>query len=178
MTGGQLPALFAQHKTAIIGAAGAGVVGLALLQRKKAAASSAAGPSLAGTIPAAGVVPSTGVQAAYPDTGAVDTYNTIMDQLLKQQAAMNPPVPAAAPKPVASSLFAPTGSGKYVRYGSGTIAEVESDGSLYGIAPGEAWNYDGQVSAVQLPWYSAESPGYTGPAYGDLVSNLTTKKSS
>jgi hypothetical protein len=31
----QLRALFAQHKTAALGVAGAGVVGLALLQRKK-----------------------------------------------------------------------------------------------------------------------------------------------
>jgi hypothetical protein len=145
-----LPVLFATHKTAILAAGAAGVAGLALLQKRKKPATGAA-TSPAGALPAAAVIPSSGVQGAYPDTSGTDMYNQLEGQLERLQASQAVPVP----KPVASTLFAPTGSGNYVRTADGTIAEVESDGSAFGLtapqwAPlakqGAAWS--AQVGAI------------------------------
>lgn len=43
-----------------------------------------------------------------------------------------------ASKPIAAGLFAPIGTGNYVHLGNGIGAEVESDGSLFGITS-EQW---------------------------------------
>lgn len=129
----QLAAMFAAHKTAIFGAAAAGVVGLALLQKKKSA--SAAAPastsSIPGTLPAAAVVAPT-AGAGY-DSSSYDLYNALQSEL--QPLFQNQGGSVTAPAPVASSIFAPTGSGQLVRYNNGTIAEVESDGTLLGLTP-------------------------------------------
>jgi hypothetical protein len=129
----QLAALFAQHKTAILTAGAAGVAGLALLTRRRKTAAAGAAGSPAGTIPAAGVVPSSGVQGVYPDTSATDVYNQLEGQLERLQASQAIPVP----KPVASTLFAPSNSGQVVAYSDG-IYERETDNSLLHLSGPQA----------------------------------------
>jgi len=144
MNPAQLQAYVEQHKPVVFGVAAAGVVGVALLRRKKAGGDVAAAPAKAqpaGTIPAAAVVPSQQTASTY-DSSAYDVYNALTGQLeqLRQTVGGAPATTQAPPKPIASTLFAPSGTGNYVRYKNGTIGEVESDGSIYGIAPGEIWN--------------------------------------
>lgn len=43
----------------------------------------------------------------------------------------------STPGPISHTLFAPSYSGNYVRYGNGLIAEVESDGSILGLNQSE-----------------------------------------
>ena len=142
MNAGQLQAYVEQHKPVVLGVAAAGVAGLALLRRKRAASAGATGPATsqpAGTIPAAAVVPSQQTASTY-DSSAYDVYNALSGQLEQMRQTVGTPAATQAPKPIASTLFAPSGTGNYVRYKNGTIGEVESDGSIYGIAPGEIWN--------------------------------------
>jgi hypothetical protein len=131
----QLAAVFAAHKTAILGAAAAGVAGLALLHRKKGATAGTAAGTAAGTIPAAAVVPSQATGSTY-DSSAYDVYSALQSELGPMLQARQGSGITTAPAPVASSLFAPTGSGQYVAYkgtgaGGNSINEVETDGSLY-----------------------------------------------
>jgi hypothetical protein len=153
-----LPVLFATHKTAILAAGAAGVAGLALLQKRKKPATGAA-TSPAGALPAAAVIPSSGVQGAYPDTSGTDMYNQLEGQLERLQASQAVPVP----KPVASSLFAPNRTGTYVRGADGSIAEVESDGSLYGLTGGD-WagieKASGGLGSTPLTQFTSNLPQY------------------
>jgi hypothetical protein len=139
----QLSAYFAAHKTAILGGAAAGVAVLGLRARKKAAAPATSQP--AGTLPAAAVVPANGLQSVGStyDSSAYDVYSALQSELtpfLQGQAAQTSASSGISSVPaVASTLFGPTGSGHLVRYPNGSIAEVESDGTLYGLNPDE-WN--------------------------------------
>lgn len=165
-----LAVLFATHKGAFLGAGAAGVAGLALLQRKKSA--SATGTSKtstpAGTIPAAAVVPASGVQGAYPDTSSTDMYNQLEGQLERLQSSQAVPVPT----PVASSLFAPTRSGQYVSYADGSVREVESDGSLYHLSLPE-WSGIIQGNGGAAPDLHPVSG--TAPAEYSYTTNLQSK---
>lgn len=173
----QLSALFAQHRPVVLGAGAAAVAGLALWQKKKKATGTAATGAVTGatvptgTIPAAGVVSSSGVQGAYPNTAATDVYNALeptLAQILSQQSAQTSASSsnAAAPAPVASTLFAPTWSGNYMREANGDPVEVESDGSVFHLADqwmaqvtqqtGKAWS-DLPQMAVSPGWYSAST---------------------
>jgi hypothetical protein len=171
----QVQALFAQHKNVVLGVAGAGVLGLALLKRKKSTAAAATGTKApAGTIPAAGVVPSTGVQGAFPDTSATDIYNSLSDQMQKlfeQQNAQtsNSNGGLVAPAPIASTLFAPTYSGSYATTSTGQPVEIETDGSLFHLNT----NFIDQVKA-KGGTYSvlAQDPGWYS-----LTGNLQAKQS-
>lgn len=137
MNPAQLSALFAKHKTAVLGTAAAGVAGVALLHRKNAGAAAPAATSApAGTIPAAAVVPGGG---SY-DSSAYDVYSALQSQLspLLEQArnatgGTTGGGVTTAPAPIASTLFKPSFSGNYVRRADGLIAEVEADGSLYAL---------------------------------------------
>lgn len=175
-----LSAMFAAHKPVVLGVAAAGVVGLALLKKKSSSSSSSSSTSQpAGTIPAAAVVSSGSVQSAYPDTTASDVYNSLqptLAQILNQQAnqtSAGTSAPLTAPKPIASTLFAPTGSGKYVKYGNGTTGEIESDGSVYGISSSELsadqWAQVQSTGVTALPWQNQMAGG---PSYSDRVHNL------
>lgn len=157
--------LFAQHKTAVLGAAAAGVVGLALLQRKKST-KAPAGPGVAGTIPAAAVVPSSGVQGAYPDTSSQQVYDALEGQLERLQAGQAKPVPT----PVASALFAPQGTGNYALYSNGTVAEIESDGSQLGLSQGQ---WDPLRAAGAKP--TVTLPGASSGAFYTTAGNLAAK---
>jgi hypothetical protein len=138
----QLPALFAQHRTAVLGGGAAAVAGLALWQRRKAktgATSSTTGAKVqpAGTIPAAAVVPAGATGTAGYDSSAFDVYDALSQQMeqLRQTVGMSTSV---APAPTASALFAPTGSGNYVLLPNGVTGEVESDGTVFGLTS-EQW---------------------------------------
>lgn len=211
----QLALLFAQHKTAILGATAAGVAGLALVQRKKKAATATpasatagatVGTTIAGTIPAAAVVPAGSTGSGGYDSSSYDTYNALqpeLAQILQAQQALatagagsgitaapapvsSPilntpaPAPAAAKKSIAQTLFAPRGTGNYVKYGDGTLGEVEQDGSIYGIAYGEPIDSQGNLyvagqtgaAATALPWQHWNDDPNAEPSYGDKVHNL------
>jgi len=146
---GQLPVLFAQHKTAVLGAAAAGVTGLALYQRRKGTAGAGAttgGATVPGTIPAAAVIPAGGSIGGGYDSTSYDLYNALqpeISQILQQQQSQQTGGTAgggvkAAPAPIASTLLSPTYSGKYVRWADGQIDEVERDGSLLWLNPSES----------------------------------------
>jgi hypothetical protein len=168
----QLQALFREHRTAVLGAAGAGVVGMALLQRKKKAttpAGAGAAGSPAGTMPAAGIaVPAGAVQGTFPNTTESDVYNSIMDQLLQQQASMTStsPAPATAPKPIASTLFAPSDSRQFVLYGDGTVTQLQSDGSQLGLN----WSQWQPLAAQYSPTVAGQL--HPGGAYFETTGNL------
>lgn len=144
----QLAAAFAAHKTAIFGAAAAGAVGLGLWTKKKksaaAATTSAGSPtSIAGTIPAAAVV-SPSSSGAY-DSSAFDAYNALqpeLEQILQQQnlatSSSSGGISSAVGTPIASTLFAPSDSENLVRYGDGTLWQIQSDGSAYNVTTDEA----------------------------------------
>lgn len=172
----QLAAMFAAHKTAIFGAAAAGVVGLALLQKKKAAGTKAgaATSSIPGTLPAAvvaGSTPATG--GGTYDSSSYDLYNALqpeIEQLLQTQggSVTTAPAPGSSPllSPIASTLTSPTGSGQLVRYGT-AIDEVESDGSLYHLSLPEWGAMGSPMNFVQMG--GANPTSYTG------AGNLATK---
>jgi hypothetical protein len=155
----QLAAWFKANKTEALMVGGAAVAGLALYKRKTGAAGApsgvTAGAVAPGTMPAAAVVPAGG--GSY-DSSAWSAYNALQDEIgtlarqneaARQTGAAGSGASAAVKGPLASTLLAPSGSGRYVQNGNGTIAEVESDGSLYGMQLGE-W----------LPFYNSGSrPG-------------------
>jgi hypothetical protein len=131
----ELPAYLAAHKPVAFGAAAVGVVGLALWQKRRATAGApAAGGAVPGTLPAAAVVsPSaTGSGGAY-DSTSFDLYNALQPEIDQLMATRGPSV-TSAPAPVASMLFAPTGSGQLVGFADGSVREVESDGSTYHLS--------------------------------------------
>lgn len=172
--------LFATHKVAILGGGAAIIAALGLYQRKKNAAASTttttAGATIPGTIPAAAVVGGTGSSTATYDSTAFDIYDALQQQisdLASQQQTSSPSSGASAtPGPIASSLFAPTGQGPLVRYGTG-IYEVEADNSLYKESLPE-WQAAGAPSNyVQLGTaLPAGVTAYTGA--GNLQSRITS----
>lgn len=143
MNPAQLSAYFAAHKTAVLGGAAAAVAGLALYRKHQAASGTGttAGATVPGTLPAAAIVGAQG-----PDSSGFDLYNAVqpeIDQILQQMQANQTGGTTgggttAAPTPIASTLFNPTRSGKYVRFADGQIDEVEKDGSLLWLNPSEA----------------------------------------
>lgn len=166
-------ALFEQHKTAVLGAAAAAVVGLALLQKKKGGTAGATSAP-AGTIPAAGVVSSGSVQSAYPNTTATDVYNSLqptLEAILNQQGnstGTGSGATLSGPAPIASSLFAPTGSGQYAQYANGTVAEIESDGSQLGLSYGQ-WEPLRQAGAAPTITLAGSSSGQFYTSAGNLA---------
>lgn len=147
-------------KPAVLGAAAAGVVGLALLQRRKAGGDAAAPAAPAvpasGSYSAGGQVASAGGFGAY-DSTASDVAGWLSPQLDELRRLSSPtPVPA----PIASTLFAPSGTGNYVRRGDGLVAEVQSDGSLFGMTL-DQWVKAGQPSATDLAGLPNTVPIYS-----------------
>jgi hypothetical protein len=160
----QLAAMFAAHKTAIFGAAAAGVVGLALLQKKKSTSAAGSTSSIPGTLPAAAVV-APGAGGAF-DSTSFDLYNALQPEIESLIQTRGPSV-TAAPAPIASTLLAPTGNGNLVRYGT-SIDEVESDGSLYHLELPEWGALGAPTNYVQM--------GGPGPStVYSKAGNLATK---
>jgi hypothetical protein len=166
----QLSALLTQHKTAVLGAGGAAVVGLALLQRKKTAAGASAVPGAAARPVASATYPGGVAPAAY-NSSASDVYNAIQplfDQLSRATSTPSAiPVPAS---PMAATLSAPTYTGQYVAYGDGSVQEVQGDGSLYHLSLPE-------YGDVQRRFGSVNPAALAGPAPSDYsyTANLQTK---
>lgn len=147
---GALSQQFEANKGPILATAAAGVVGFALYSRRKAggntAAPAQAAPTTAGASSGGQTAGMRGANAY--DSSASDVYGLIqpqMESLGKQVGDLNNklnavPVstPAKATGPLAAQLYAPQGTGNYVRLPNGVGAEVESDGSLFGITS-EQW---------------------------------------
>lgn len=144
----QLRALFQQNKKALFAVAAVGVGGFALYKRHTAGAT--AGSATSSTSSSAGVVPSyssggqtttMGGASGIYDSTSTDLASFLSPQLGAMQSQLNAltaapsssstPTPVAGP--IASSLLAPKGTGTYVINGNGTIGEVESDGSIFGM---------------------------------------------
>lgn len=131
-----LSAYFAAHKVAILGGGAAAVAALGFYQHKKASSSTAtttSGATVPGTIPAAAVV-SSGAGSATYDSTAFDIYDSLQQQISdvasQQQTGTTSGTSSATPVPIASTLFAPSYNGQYVRFADGQVDEVQSDGSL------------------------------------------------
>jgi hypothetical protein len=168
---GALSAFFVQHKVAVLGAGAAGAVLLGLRSRKKAAGPATSQP--AGTLPAAAVVPANGLQGVGStyDSSAYDVYSALQQELgpfLQQQAAQTGSSSGISTvPPIASTLFAPTGSGNYVAYKNGTIAEIESDGSQLGLIDDE-WRRLAAGGAT----YKSLGTDLTSGQYFETATNL------
>jgi hypothetical protein len=150
----QLPALFAEHRTAVLGAGAAAVVGLAVWQKKKGASSSTAATTagakvIPGTIPAAAVVPAGGTGSGSYDSSASDVYSALSQQIESLRQTQGPSV-TDAPAPIASTLFAPSGSGQWIVMPNGVTGEIESDGSIFG-ASADQFHGAGGVDAQRTP---------------------------
>jgi hypothetical protein len=165
----QLQAFVAAHKVGVLGTAAAGAVLLGLRTRRKATAGGAATSQPAGTLPAAAVVPANGLQGVGStyDSSAYDVYSALQSELtpfLQGQAAQTDASStgiAAAVLPVASTLFAPTYSGNYVKDAkTGLIGEVETDGSVFGFTPAQWSTAAGKGGGTSL-----NTIGHIGQAY-------------
>lgn len=160
-----LKAWFEENKTAVLGVAGAGVVGLALLQRKKSSSSTSTGTATTSTTGSGTAATSAGVQSVYPDTTETNLYNSLLEQLQGQVSNSDPGI-GSAPAPIASTLFAPTGSGNYIRDQEGGVIEVESDGSLFALDGPMQQKLGLDASTIHAITDSAI------PAYYGLMQNL------
>jgi hypothetical protein len=170
---GALSAFFVQHKVALMGAGAAGAVllGLRSRQQRAAAGTSAAPKVTPGT--AAAVVPANGLQGVGStyDSSAYDVYSALQQELgpfLQQQAAQTGSSSGISTvPPIASTLFAPSGSGNYVAYKNGTIAEIESDGSQLGLIDDE-WRRLAAGGAT----YKSLGTDLTSGQYFETATNL------
>lgn len=169
----QIAAWFKANKVEVLGVGAAGVAGLALLQRKKAGPAGAggvtAGAVAPGTIPAGSVVPA----SAY-DSTSYDLYNALQDEIgtlarqneaAGQTGAGGSGASAAVTPPIASTLYAPSGSGQYVAYSDG-IYELEGDGSLLHLG-GSQWK---QIIAAN----GGKAPAYAGAFSGKAPTSYMT----
>lgn len=171
----QLGKAFARNRPAVLGVAGAGVVGLALLQRRKAGGDvfAGGGAAPAARVPASASYSAGGQVAAAGgyDSSASDVASWLSPQL---EALRKDQTPTPVPAPVAASMFAPNWTGKYVRTDAGKILEVQADGSLYGLSTMEQW-YEANRRNPE-----ADDAGFTQlgssdvvPVWYDTASNLT-----
>jgi hypothetical protein len=168
----QLQAYVAGHKPVVLGVAAAGVVGLALLKRKKGtpagagAAASSSTKQPAGTIPAAAVLPSQSFGSTY-DSSAYDVCNALSGQLEQLRQTTGAGGITAAPAPVASTLFAPSHTGNYVSYDNGSVFEVEGDGSQFNLVA-DQWQPLQAAGATAVRTGLAENPNRAtdGDYYG------------
>lgn len=138
----QLEQTFAKNKPAVLGVAAAGVVGLALLQRRRSGGDVSAGGSSPALVPASGsysaggqVASASGGFGGY-DSSASDVASWLSPQL---EALRKDQSPTPVPEPIAASMFTPNYTGKYVRTAGGAILEVQNDGSLFGLGSMEQW---------------------------------------
>lgn len=141
----EIEATLSQHKGPALAAAGGVVVLLALARRKRAAAApvqQTSAPIMSGVTGYSAGAQSMG-GAAY-DSTSTDIVGALTPQLSSigsQLSQLTNPAasPTPVPKPVASTLFAPLYTGKDVELADGTVAEIESDGSLFGMTHPQYW---------------------------------------
>lgn len=124
-------------------------VGLAFLTLRKGSASAAGTSTPSAALSSSGTSASLGtgsgqLAGGYSDGSAgLQAYLAqISDQLGGMEANLHPSagqgVTPATPSPLAAGLLAPDpGSNVYARYASGGIYQVEGDGSLFGVTPGQ-----------------------------------------
>lgn len=126
-------------------------VGLAYMTLRKAGSSAAGASTPSAALSTAGPSASLGTGSGQLAGGYSDGTQGLqawLAQISDQLGGMEANLPADAgqgvtpqtPSPLASTLSAPTFSGQYVGYtGTGAVEEVESDGSLFHLSPGQ-WN--------------------------------------
>jgi hypothetical protein len=172
MSAAQLSAWFAAHRTVVLGAGAAGVAGLALLRRNRGGAE--APGTVAGTLPAAAVVQ--GSTAATGggsyDSSAFDVYNALQPQLeaLMQTGAAGGV--KAAPKPVASTIFAPSNSGRVLTYSDGRSYELEKDGSLFGLTSQQLHQLEQTNKKLQVTKVSGRATRPAGTGFFNTKTNV------
>lgn len=138
----QVKAAIERNKKPLAIAGAAAVAGLGVMKARSGgtastpAARTAAKPS---GVAVGGFAPSTA------DTSTTDAFSSITSSLSSLHDKLTPPIPVPAPpRPIASTLFAPTGSGVYLRQGKRDdgkavgVFEVQTDGSLYHLS-GSEW---------------------------------------
>jgi hypothetical protein len=163
----------------ITGAAVAGGLGLLTARKGKTAGD----PPLAETGMTANGATLTGTVPAY-NSSSSDLYNAIQPQLENLQSifdATKSPIPVAPP-PIASTIFAPTKTGKYLHNQYGGYLEVQNDGSLFalkhedvlglGLTPDKAT----RVRAEDLPAYYNLADNLAGSAYGRTPERVIASK--
>lgn len=156
---------FEQNKKTVAVAGAVVVGGFGLMKARKGKAGGETPP--ARTVGDMGPAGAAGfAQSAPYDSSSSDVYNQLQPQIERLQQRLESPIPVPVP-PAASSMFAPTGRGNYVRYDNGTIAEVQSDGSLYGLNPDE-WNKVASGGATFTRLVGPQPNIYTGS--GNLTS--------
>lgn len=177
MNAAQLSAWAQQNRKPLLigGAALAGGLGLVKARSKKAAAGAgkpnltgqSAGSYTAGTAGASGAT----LAGTIPyDSSSADIVSAIGDLARWQQVQAEQKTPTPVTKaPIASTIFAPKGTGNYVSLPNGVGAEVEEDGSLFGITY-QQWQ-DLQAKAgtqlstsklgTNLDYYSTERNAWT-----------------
>lgn len=166
------------HREMIIMVASVVGVGLAYatLHRSSATGSSAAQTSSM-AYPGSSSVLSSGQVAGF-DQAAVAGLQTQLANVSDQVRALSSSgLPSdygsgAAPSvPLASTLFAPTGSGSIVSYGIGQ-AEVEKDGSLF-LLNGDQWSQLSQQNGGVAPQTTRVSDKFSDiPAWYSTAGNL------
>lgn len=137
----------AKNKPALLAGGAVVVVGLGLYSRSKSGGDTAAPASPA--VSAAGSYSNGGQVAGAGgyDSTASDVAAWLHPQL---EALRKDNIPTPVPVPLASTLFAPTGTGNYVRQGSnGMVAEIQNDGSLFGITF-DQWTKLGRPKATDV----------------------------
>jgi hypothetical protein len=167
----QLQAWFTANQKPILGVAAAGAVGFGVLRARKRTAAAAGGAGVPGASTAGSAFASgpaiAGTTTPY-DSSVMDVYNGLQDQIDGITTKMTAPLPVPS-APVASTLFAPSGTGNYVRLQNGVVGEVESDGSIFGLG----WNQwkplmDAGATWTELQsnpnWYSTEKNTNTAAA--------------
>lgn len=156
---------------AIAGAAG--VAGLALMKRRQAGGdvgTATATGTTSAVRPGSSLAAPNG-QVVYSSTGS-DVYNAVQPQLstigtaLNQLLADKSAPDATDTIPIATTIFSPNATGNYVRQDNGLIAEVQSDGSLFGLT-GSQWasimnQSGGKASANDIGSFNA--PTYSTAA--------------
>jgi hypothetical protein len=161
----QLESTLEANKGAALACGLAAVGGLVLWQKRKgsAAGSTAGATSSSSSTTPAGVVPYSGGGQTTSLAGAGGVYDSTsadlagylgpqLDSIGSRLTALENPS-ASSPIPVASTLVSPAGTGSYVRTPNGSIAEVESDGSLFGLTYNQ--------------WVPVSSSGYQSvPSFG------------
>lgn len=168
-------ALFAAHRTAILGGAAAAVAGVALLNKRKNAGSATAGATVPGTIPASAVVPDGGSIGGAYDSTSYDLYNALQPELEQLRQTQGQPVgPVPAPQHT-SPLYK---DGYFRVAGSNATYHQDTHGNLDWIskAEGDALQLrKGEKNAGKIQTVAKDSTFWNNRKYLDKAGNGAPK---
>lgn len=172
------------HRDEILVISSVALVLLGWLTLRKSGGSTAAATAPATTYAGTTAAAQSGLGAAGivagSDANAINGFQTYLanqsDQLAQLQSSVTDLVSAKTPantqKPLAGSLFSPNYSGQYVQYQGGGIAEVESDGSLFGLTASQ-WDGALQRRTAGGP-FSFDVLGGKSPQQYSTAANIAT----